>query len=140
VDLPVLCDLGLEHIRSKPEVDRTTFMKGDALMDPLPKGYDPCTFKSMLHDWPEREAKHLIARASQVLAPGGTLLIFERGPVKIREKSVPYSMIPFLLSFRSFRSPEIYRNQLEDSDFHPIKVQTIDLEMPFFLVVATKKA
>lgn len=86
-DLPVVCDVGLEHIRSEPEAGRITFMKGDALMDPLPEGFD---------------------------------------------------LIPFLLFFRSFRSPEIYIEQLGASGFHPIDVRKIDLETPFFLVEARK--
>jgi hypothetical protein len=137
-DLPVVCDVGREYVRSEPEADRISFMKGNALADPLPEGFDLITFKSMLHDWPEREAGQFIARASQALAPGGTLLIFERGPIEVNEKTPPYSMIPFLLFFRSFRSPEIYKDQLNASGFRTIAIQRIDLEMPFFLVTGTK--
>jgi SAM-dependent methyltransferase len=137
-DLPVVCDVGLDHVHSEPEADRMTFMKGDALTDPLPEGFDLITFKSMLHDWPEKEAKHLIARASQALSPGGTLLIFERGQIEAGEKTLPYSMIPFLLFFRSFRSPELYEEQLEASGLHTIAIQRIDLEMPFFLVTGRR--
>jgi SAM-dependent methyltransferase len=137
-DLPVVCDVGLEHIRSEPEAKRITFMKGNALTDPLPEGFDLITFKSMLHDWPERAVKHLIAKASQALAPGGTLLIFERGPIEVGKKTPPYSMIPFLLFFRSFRSPELYRSQLGAFSFRDVNVQEVDLETPFFLVTGSK--
>ena len=133
-DLPVVCDVGLEHVRSEPEAKRITFIKGNALTDPLPEGCDLITFKSMLHDWPEREAKHLIARASRALAPGGTLLVFERGPIELGEKPPPYSMIPFLLFFRSFRSPEIYSSQYRACGLHTIGIQRINLETPFNLV------
>jgi hypothetical protein len=47
-------------------------------------------------------------------------------------------MIPFLLFFRSFRSPEIYEEQLVASGLHTIAIQRIDLETPFFLVTGTK--
>ena len=137
-DLPLVCDIGQEHVRSEPEAGRITFIKGNALADVLPKGFDLITFKSMLHDWPAKEAKQLILRASQSLEPGGTLLIFERGPLEIRETTLPYSMIPFLLFFRSFRSPLIYEEQLKELGFQNTEVQRIDLEMPFFLVTATK--
>ena len=92
----------------------------------------------MLHDWPEKEAKLLILRASQLLEPGGTLLIFERGPFELGETTLPYSLIPFLLFFRSFRSPVVYKEQLKESGFQNTEVQRIDLEMPFFLITATK--
>jgi len=137
-DLPLVCDIGREHVRSEPEAGRITFIKGNALADVLPKGFDLITFKSMLHDWPEKEAKLLILRASQLLEPGGTLLIFERGPFELGETTLPYSLIPFLLFFRSFRSPVVYKEQLKESGFQNTEVQRIDLEMPFFLITATK--
>jgi len=137
-DLPLVCEVGLEHVRSEPEADRISFIRGNALTDVLPKGFDLIAFKSMLHDWPENETKQFIAKASQSLQPGGTLLIFERGPIKVSETALPYSMIPFLLFFRSFRAPTVYREQLETLGLQDIEIQRIDLEMPFYLVTARK--
>jgi len=138
-DLPLVCDIGREHIGSEPEAGRITFLKGNALKDTLPKGFDMIIFKSMLHDWPEKEARKLISRASQSLEPGGTMLIFERGPFEVGEGEIPCSILPFLLFFRSFRSPGLYEEQLVSSGFENIKVDRIDLEMPFFLVTANRK-
>jgi hypothetical protein len=92
----------------------------------------------MLHDWPEKEAKQFIARASQSLEPGGTLLIFERGPLELGKKPLSYAMIPTLLFFHYFRSPKIYAEYLNNFGFQDIKIQRIDLEMPFYLVTAKK--
>lgn len=138
-DLPLVCEVGLEHVRSEPEADRIAFIKGDALTDELPNGFDLITFKSMLHDWPENEAEQFIARASQSLEPGGALLIFERGPLEVGETTLPYSMIPFLLFFHSFRSPVTYEEQLRALRFQDIKVEKIDLETPFYLITARKR-
>lgn len=138
-DLPLVCDIGGEHLRSESEAERIRLIKGNAFTDALPEGFDLITFKSMLHDWPEKEAKQLIVKASQSLEPGGTLLIFERGSLEVSEKTLPYSMIPFLLFFHSFRSPVIYEEHLRDLGFQEIKVQKINLETPFYLVTATKK-
>jgi len=138
-DLPLVCDIGQEHILSEPEAERITFIKGNALTDALPEGFDLITFKSMLHDWPEKEAKQFIVKASESLKPGGTLLIFERGPLEVREKTLPYSMIPFLLFFHSFRSPVIYEEHLRDLGFQEIAFEKIYLETPFHLVTAKKK-
>lgn len=137
-DLPVVCDVGLEHIRPEPEADRITFIKGDALKDELPKGFDLISFKSMLHDWPEAEAKQFIRRASHALEPGGTLLIFERGPLEAGVSTLPYSIIPHLIFFHSFRSPAIYEEQMKDLSFQDIKRKKIDLETPFYLITARK--
>jgi SAM-dependent methyltransferase len=136
-DLPVVCDVGENHVRAQPEASRITFARGNALKDPLPAGFDVVSFKSMLHDWPEMEAKRFLTRASQALRPGGTLLIFERAPLEAFAAPLPYSLIPMLLFFRSFRAPGFYQEHLEAIGFRDVKVQTIPLEMPFFLVTAT---
>lgn len=138
-DLPVVCDIGLEHIGPEPEAARISFVKGDALSDELPEGFDLVTFKSMLHDWPEKEAGHLMAKAAQALKPGGTLLIFERGPIKLENGRLPYAAIPMLLFFHAFRGPSLYEEQLKSLSFENIRIRLIELEMPFFLITASKK-
>ena len=135
-DLPVVCDIGRAHVEREPEGARIDFVRGNALTDPLPGGRDLVSFKSMLHDWPERDARRLLVRASEALKPGGTLLIFERGPVATGAPS--YAMIPLLLFFRSFRSPAAYVDQLGALGFRGVDVRWIDLETPFFLVTGTK--
>jgi SAM-dependent methyltransferase len=137
-DLPLVCDIGLEHVRSEPEANRISFVRGNALKDDLPGGFDLVTFKSMLHDWPEKEAGHFIAKAALSLKPGGTLLIFERGPIENDKGTLPYSAIPMLLFFHSFRGPFLYEEQLDALGFEKVKVQRIDLEMPFYLVTGVK--
>jgi hypothetical protein len=52
---------------------------------------------------------------------------------------LPYSMIPFLLFFRSFRSPLVYEDQFKKLGYQDIEIQKIDLEMPFFLLTATRR-
>lgn len=138
LDLPLVCQIGEAHVRHAPEADRITFVKGNALTDTLPTGFDLVTFKSMLHDWPAEEMKRLMVQAARSLEPGGTLLIFERGPLEIREGALPYSMLPFLLFAHAFRSPDVYRNQMEEVGFRDIAIQRIDLETPFFLVTGNK--
>ena len=137
-DLPLVCDIGQERIQSEPEANRIAFVKGNALTDDLPGNFDLVTFKSMLHDWPEKEARHFIDKAARSLNPGGTLLIFERGPIEVDKGTIPYSSIPMLLFFHSFRGPSLYEEQLRSLGFENVKVQRIDLEMPFYLVTGEK--
>jgi SAM-dependent methyltransferase len=137
-DLPLVCDIGLGHVRSEPEGNRIAFVKGNALKDDFPGGFDLVTFKSMLHDWPEKEARDFISKAARSLQPGGTLLIFERGPIEANKGMLPYSAIPMLLFFHSFRGPALYQEQLNALGFENAKVQRIDLEMPFYLVTGIK--
>ncbi len=137
-DLPVVCDVGRAHVQSEQEADRIAFLKGNALVDNWPLGADLITFKSMLHDWPEENAAALIAKARQALNPGGNLLIFERGPVDVHARSFSYAVIPFLLFFNNYRSPQVYRDILENNGFGNINIQKIELEMTFYLTSAQK--
>ena len=77
-------------------------------------------------------------QGARSLESGGTLLIFERGPLEIREGALPYSRLPFLLFAHAFRSPDVYRDQMEEVGFRDIAIQRIDLETPFFLVTGNK--
>ena len=137
-DLPVVCAIGQEHIQREPEADRITFIRGNAIRDPFPLNFDLITFKSMLHDWPEAEVDRFLVKAVASLEPGGTLLIFERGPVTPGSEPMPYSMLPMILFFRSFRSPLGYEARLRALGLLNIQIREILLEMPFFLVTATK--
>jgi len=138
LDLPLVCDIGAEHVRNEPEADRIMFIEGNALQDSLPADFDLITMKSMLHDWPEKEAKQIIVNASRSLQAGGTLLIFERGPLE-DSKDLPFSMIPFLIFFRSFRTPALYQEQFMELGFQDITAKKLYLEAPFYIVTAKKK-
>jgi SAM-dependent methyltransferase len=137
-DLPVVCRVGREHVAGRPEAARITFVEGDALHSRLPSGFDLVSFKSMLHDWPNEQARLLLVNASEALRPGGTLLIFERAPFEPTDGSLAFSMIPFLLFFGAFRSSTLYEEQLERLGFSGIEARSIELEMPFHLITARK--
>jgi ubiquinone/menaquinone biosynthesis C-methylase UbiE len=137
LDLPVVCDIGRLHVRHEAEAARITFIKANALRDEFPGGFDLITFKSFLHDWPEVEAQQFIDRAVKSLVPGGRVLIYERGPLQIG-KQVPFSMLPMLMFFRSFRPASIYERQLKEAGCQRIEIQTIHLETSFHLLTAQK--
>lgn len=136
-DLPLVCEIGTDHVRGEPEAERISFAKGDAFRDAWPEGFDLVCFKSMLHDWPEAAAKHLLARAAGALRPGGSLLVFERTVPEPAGAPLPYSLIPFLLFRHSYRPPAFYANQLEKLGFNAVEVRVVELEMPFSLVTGS---
>ncbi len=138
LDLPLVCDIGREHIAACPEAARISFIKGNAFADPLPQGFDLISFKSMLHDWPEKDALALLAKAARALAPGGSLLIFERGPIPAGARTPPYSSIPILLFFRYFREPALYARHLAAIGLEDVRVTEIMLDSPFHLVTGKK--
>lgn len=138
VDLPVVCEVGQQYINQKPQSKQIRFVKADALTDSLPNNLDAVTFKSILHDWPEQATARFIERARDCLKPGGKIIIFERGYIDKNNYSIPYSMLPMFLFIRHFRNPSFYQEQLQQAGFKEINIQKIKLEMPFFLIVATK--
>jgi SAM-dependent methyltransferase len=140
LDLPLVCDIGQEHVLPEPEQGRIAFVKADARTDPLPAGHDLISFKSMLHDWPEDAAGQFLAKAAAALAPGGTLLIFERAPLDYSTGLPPFSAIPTLLFFRSYRPASVYVSLLEKLGLRDVEVKQVELESTFFLVTATKPA
>ncbi|NPU83924.1 MAG: methyltransferase type 12 [Syntrophaceae bacterium] len=137
-DLPLVCEIGAAHLSGEPEASRISFVKGNALVDVWPGGFDLVSFKSMLHDWPDEAAKELMARAAGALDPGGTVLIFERAPLELDGRPLPYSLVPFLLFHHSYRPPRFYVDHLRALGFGKVEVRKIDLEMPFFLVTGTR--
>ena len=138
LDLPLVCEIGLEHILAEPERSRITFIKADIRRDPLPRGYDLITFKSMLHDWPAQEARQFLDKAARALSRGGTLLIFERGPIEVIDAAPPMSMLPLLLFFRHYRPAADYVRQLEALGFQQVNYRPVRLDTPFSLITATK--
>lgn len=138
LDLPAVCRIGREHVQGEPEADRITFLEGNALKDDLPEGFDLVSFKSTLHDWPEAEARRLMAKACKSLALGGTLVIFERAQMGASAASRSFAALPFLLFSPWFRSPGFYADCLRDVGFQDIDMQDIALDTPFFLVRGRK--
>lgn len=138
LDLPLVCEIGMEHVLGEPEQARIGFLKADVRKDALPPGYDLIAFKSMLHDWPVEDARGFLAKAAQALAPGGTLLIFERGPLRVREAAPAFSLLPTLLFFRSYRPAGEYLSALQALGLRDVVVRDIELDSPFFVVTGKK--
>ena len=138
IDLPLVCDVGMEHVLGEPEQSRISFLKRDLRRDALPEGHDLISFKSMLHDWPEPQAIDFIDKASDVLEPGGTLLIFERLPLRLESAAPPFSAIPILLFFRSYRDPNVYIDHLRSRGFDRIERLEVDLDTRFVLLTAQR--
>jgi SAM-dependent methyltransferase len=141
VDLPVVCALGRSHIAavaSPDEAARIRFCPADFRRDPLPDAADVVSFKSVLHDWPDGDAERILERALTVVKPGGRMLIFERGPIEIGNRRLPYSMAPNLVFLKFLRPPDLYLNKLARLGLTAIEHRRIELEMGFNLIMARR--
>jgi len=138
LDLPLVCDIGRAHLAGRPEAARVGFVKGDARHDTWPGGHDAISFKSMLHDWPEAQARAFLAKAFDTLPPGGTVIVFERGPIDMPGGEPSFASLPVLVFFRSYRPSTFYAAALRDAGFTDVRVLEFRLDTPFFTVSARK--
>ncbi len=76
-DLPFVCDLTRERVRSAELDDRIEFVGGDFFADPLPDGYDAVLLSNILHDWGEGDVRRILVACADTLVSGGQLLICE---------------------------------------------------------------
>jgi hypothetical protein len=79
-----------------------------------------------------------IGKAARALAPGGTLLVFERGALQTAGVTPPMSMLPNLLFFRSYRPAIDYMDQLNALGFVDLRRQDIELDSRFHVVTGRK--
>jgi SAM-dependent methyltransferase len=136
-DLPLVCEIGRRHLAREAEGSRIHFVEAREGTE-LPSGHDLVSFKSMLHDWPNAEAMAFLRRAHAALEPDGTLLIFERCRFDPAARPIPYGELPLALFYRSYREPGAYAQPLADLGFRDVRVQTVELGLPFVLLTARK--
>ena len=137
LDLPAVCAVGQRHLQGTDVQARVRFQPGNMLQDAFP-GADLITWKSVLHDWPDDHAAHLLCKTYESLPSGGRILIFERQAWDFSRHPTSYGLLPVFLFFRSYRTPDDYRRLLQQAGFANIDVQTIELEVPFLLATARR--
>ena len=70
-------------------------MVGQSFFDPLPAGADLYLLKSILNDWPDREARLILGRCAQAARPGGRVVIL--GGVSPDDRANPELLMMVLL-------------------------------------------
>jgi hypothetical protein len=74
VDLPPTVARSNELFRAAGVADRVTAV-GQSFFDPLPAGGDLYLLKSILSDWPDREARMILGRCADAAQPSGRVVI-----------------------------------------------------------------
>ena len=141
VDLPVVCELGRQHLAataSPDEMTRIAFHPTDMRRGKLPDPADLVAFKSVLHDWPDDDAAYLLERAGEIVRPGGLLLIFERAPIALGGHRLRYGLLPELAFLHFLRPADFYLEKLGDLGFEAIEHRTIPLDIAFHLITARR--
>jgi 2,7-dihydroxy-5-methyl-1-naphthoate 7-O-methyltransferase len=75
VDLPRTVDRSVEIFRAAGVEDRVTTV-GQSFFQPLPAGADLYVLKSVLGDWPDREATAILKCCADAARPSGRVVIF----------------------------------------------------------------
>ncbi|MCA9614262.1 MAG: methyltransferase domain-containing protein [Sandaracinus sp.] len=76
-ELPELEPLARATYQGSNAQARLGFRAGDVFRHALPEGYDVISFVRILHDWPADDARRLLSKAFDALAPGGRVIVCE---------------------------------------------------------------
>jgi SAM-dependent methyltransferase len=75
IDLPRTVARSSEVFQAAGVADRVTIV-GQSFFDPLPGGGDVYILKSVLSDWPDREAAAILRRCAEAASPSGRVVVF----------------------------------------------------------------
>lgn len=74
-ELPSSAEVARRRLSADPHGGRVEIMEGDALFDPLPRGYDVVLLAVVIHLFNPERVQHLFRRLREVVRPGARLLI-----------------------------------------------------------------
>jgi cyclopropane fatty-acyl-phospholipid synthase-like methyltransferase len=138
LDLPAVCALGRQRMAGQPAEQRLHFVGSDARRQPWPAPVEAVLFKSVLHDWPEAEARRFLTNAAACLPPGGRIIICERVPMEEVHPPFPLWMLANLVFAPFYRAPSFYAGILSGLGLVPEPVEQVDLDLKFAVLTAVK--
>ncbi|NNU80361.1 methyltransferase type 12 [Halovulum dunhuangense] len=142
LDLPAVAGLGRRHVAARGQGGRIDFVAGDMRADPLPHvaGQPPraILFKSVLHDWPEDQARGMIARAAAHLPPGGRLIVCERGAFADEADAGGLAGAANLVFARFYRRPGFYEDAFRAAGLTLLPGRDAMLDMLFHVIAGQK--
>jgi acetylserotonin N-methyltransferase len=122
-DLPAVIELARAYARASKSAQRIEVEAGDFFSDELPDG-DIFALGRILHDWPEKKIRALLARIYRRLPARGAILIAEKllyedksGPVSAQLQSLNMLMC----TEGKERTLSEYRGLLEDAGFRNVQ-------------------
>jgi len=76
-DMPHAISKARDHLAGRGMGDRCEFVTGDFFVS-LPAGCDRYVLKTVIHDWPDEQARQILTTCRQAMAADSRLLIVER--------------------------------------------------------------
>ncbi|NEX46557.1 methyltransferase [Pseudotabrizicola algicola] len=144
LDLPAVCHIGTRASATHPAAARLKFVPGDIRSDDWPLigdgKPDAIIFKSVLHDWDLARVPEILTRAARHLAPGGRIIIIERGPLQAEPLISGLSAATNLVFAPFYRAPAVYADLLAGLGLVPLPPQSTVLDMTFHIIGAEKPA
>jgi len=138
-DIPVVCDIGTDRVRSAHLSDRISFVKGDIRVDMLPGGFDAVVFSSFLHDHGEKDIARFIRKAHDSVKSGGSVIIWETHEFDIERVGFPEYKMDLFAATTMFGPPNRYVAALDRFGFCSIQVGTDD-QIGFLYTTAVREA
>ena len=77
-DIPAVCPIADEYVRTAGCEDRVTSQPGDMFAEDYPAGFDTVLLSQILHDWSFETGAELVAKAFASLPSGGRVVIHEK--------------------------------------------------------------
>jgi 2,7-dihydroxy-5-methyl-1-naphthoate 7-O-methyltransferase len=92
VDLPRTVSLSHEIFAAAGVADRVTTV-GQSFFDPLPRGADVYVLKGVINDWPDQEARTILANCNAAGRPNGRVIVLGGVVVEGAPKSLEIEMV-----------------------------------------------
>jgi 2-polyprenyl-3-methyl-5-hydroxy-6-metoxy-1,4-benzoquinol methylase len=141
MDLPPVCEIARDYLRSVGLSSRFTVVSGDLFNGPYPKGADAIILSWILHDWSDEKCQLIVRNCFDALPADGVLLLSE---IVLKEDGDPR---PFgnIMNMHMLiacdpgakeRTESEYRQLLQSAGFQ--RVEMTRLSGPRDLIVARK--
>lgn len=137
LDLPAVCALGRER-RSIAGLEfiATDARHPDALL-PFAGEVDVVLFKSVLHDWPEKDASDMLERAMHILSPGGRVIVCERGAYGAADAADKHANTLSNLVFSPFYRDHAFYSDIIAKNGFSLTQKSVELDMMFYATTGT---
>lgn len=131
-DLPHAADGARRRLDDAQLSGRCRFVAGD-FFDCVPSGADLYLLKSVVHDWPDAEARRILQNCRRAMPSSGRLLLVERiYPDRIdrsaTHQQIVRSDLAMLLGLGSQeRNQTQFRALISSAGFHIVRIETVAL-------------